>query len=515
MDKVLASMLEAPESSPVSAPAKLKNAFQAIKEASSKTKTPGVDVRKQLKSAFFDLKALLVSEGDSANKPKQMPIASASPPKPPISPAQQVAEKPAVRPIQQTADRSTFDFGLGVNIEPEDDHSSPTEIVPESTANLLRSYSSIITESIRLITPIVGLFASRPAMASLHSATNQIQARLTVRQNLLGRAFSSNFTLYSGLGTVHGWIESQIDALKGCITRISKLEKIFSKTAGYEKLCTRCTKIRKILTEQVETINAAIGGTTAQHHFDLTGEYPAVLGPATPKAPEAPAAAVSAVSSPEVMVNKCLSLVRTIELGTADNPQNTGAQIRENLEKLKVALSGSAIYSPGATAAANVAASVAGHSTKCRWDWLLKTSWGGQLVGFAPEQVAFESKVSFPVNSFKDTTHFRLKKLKSMPWTNLQNMFTGELAELDKSVLNDMELEIATPPGSFPGSSTKKVYLVILYTGDRGKIYLIDSPTQAISISEEALWVQGTSGQSDIAGTLTVYGSTMPVISID
>ena len=102
-----------------------------------------------------------------------------------------------------------------------------------------------------------------------------------------------------------------------------------------------------------------------------------------------------------------------------------------------------------------------------------------------------------------------------MPWTKLQGIFSGELAEQDNSVLNNMELEIARPPASFPGSSKKKVYLVILYSEGRGKIYLIDSPTEAISGAEEALWVPGSSAQSDIAGTLTVYGSTMPIISID
>ena len=102
-----------------------------------------------------------------------------------------------------------------------------------------------------------------------------------------------------------------------------------------------------------------------------------------------------------------------------------------------------------------------------------------------------------------------------MPWTNLQGMFSGELAELDNSALNNMELEIARPPASFPGSSKKKVYLAILYSAGRGKVYLLDSPTEAISVAEEALWAPGSSSQSDIAGTLTVYGSTMPVVSID
>jgi len=53
-----------------------------------------------------------------------------------------------------------------------------------------------------------------------------------------------------------------------------------------------------------------------------------------------------------------------------------------------------------------------------------------------------------------------------------------------------------------------------MYIGGKGKVFLLDTPTEAISVAEEALWSPG-SAVSDISGTLTVYGSTMPVISID
>ena len=77
-----------------------------------------------------------------------------------------------------------------------------------------------------------------------------------------------------------------------------------------------------------------------------------------------------------------------------------------------------------------------------------------------------------------------------------------------------MELEIANPPSTFVGSSKKKVYPVIMYSEGKGKVYLLDSTTEAISVAEEALWAPGGASDSDIAGTLTVYGSTMPVVSV-
>lgn len=502
MDKVLASMLESPERSPVSAPSQLKNALQVIREACGDNATPDEAGTKLLKTAISNLDSLLSAESSEDGYPSHN-----------ISDDLQAATP--VGSVSKTTQVPAFDLGLEMDIEAGEGPTFRGEKIATTTANVLRAYATGINESIRLLTPMENLFASRPAMEKLLSAAKHLKMQLIDQQNLLGETFSSDYSYYNGLGTVPGWLESQLDVLKSCISRITKLEKLFSKTAGYEKLFTRSKKIRQTLEKQADAIIVAVGGTPIQHQFDLTGEYPAVIQPISAKKKEAPAAAISAVASPEVMVDKCITLAKSIELNTTTDPQKTGLNIREILEKLKIALSGSVVHSPGAMAAANAAVSVAGHSAKCRWDWVLKTSWGGHLIGIAPEQVVFESKSTFPVSTFKDMTFFSLKKLKSMPWTNLQGLFSGELAEIDNATLNEMELEIASPPSSFPGSSKKKVYLAILYTGGTGKVYLLDSPTEAISVSEEALWAPGTSSQSDIAGTLTVYGSTMPVVSID
>jgi len=497
MDKVLALMLKSPENSPVSAPSQLKKALQAIKDSSS----PGGATDENLTTILTNLQDLLSTEASDFGSQQISNDLQAGTP---------------VELIPAADEEPSFDLGLEMSSSSKDDQSSAQgEAVPTSTTDVLKSFTAGIAEVVKLLTPMDNLFASRPAMAKLHAATKRLKEKLLEQQKLFGDTFSSDYSEYHGLGTLNSWLESQLDVIKGNASRIGKMERLFGKAAGYEKLHTRSKKIRKSLEKQLDAITIAVGGTPTQHQFDLTGEYPAVIQPATPKTPEAPAAVVSAVSTPEAMVDKCITLARSIEQGSSDAPQDIGNRIIKHLQKLKAALSGAAIRSPGASAAASSAAAIAGHSTKCRWDWLLKTSWGGQLVGIAPEQVVYESKSTFPLSSFKDLTFFNLKKLKSMPWKSLQGLFSGELAELDNSTLNDMELEIATPPTSFPGSTKKKVYLIILYTGGKGKIFLVDAPTEAISVAEEALWSPGTVQESDIAGTLTVYGSTIPVVSID
>ncbi len=503
MDKVLASMFESPESSPTSAPSQLKNAFLAIREAAPGSKSPKAGADTLLTTALSNLQSLLDPEISSASFPS-------------LNLSDDLQAATPVESIPEPVEEPSFDLGLEMSFDTDEEQASPGGIVAEATVNVLKAYNSAIIKTINLITPMESLFASRPAMAKLHTASKKLIAKLASQQKLLSSNFSADYSSYNGLGTLNSWLGSQLEGLRVCVSRISKMENLFAKTTGYEKLFTRSKKIRQILEKQADAITVAVGGTPSQHQFDLTGEYPAIIQPTVQQDAEAPAAAVSAVASPESIVDKCISLAKSIEHNTTDNPQTTGLQIHNTLVKLKMSLSGSAIHSPSAAAAAaNAAGSAAAHDTKCRWDWLLKTSWGGQLVGIAPEQVAFESKSTFSAHSFKNQTFFSLKKLKSMPWTKLQGLFTGELAELDNLSLNKMELEIARPPASFPGSSKKKVYLVILYSEGKGKIYLIDSPTEAISVAEEALWVPGSSAQTDIAGTLTVYGSTMPIISID
>ena len=509
MDTVLTSMLKAPENSPVSAPSQLKNAMQVIRAAHESGPTHNTDTRKQLSKALSNLHAVMTPEDITLDISDDFQAAleiethgqPTTPMPPPAAPTQSTTE---------TTEHTSLDFGLELDLEVESHQASPGERVPVSTAKALKAYAKTISESIKMVTPLENLFATKKGMTKLHQAVKQLREKLNGQRELFVGAFSSDFLSYSGFGSVNGWLESQLDALNGCIKRITKLQTLFGKTKGYEKLYRLSKKIHASLEKSHDAITIVVGGAPTLHQFDLTGEYPAVIPPNEIQQPEAPASAVSAVSNPEGIVDKCIVLAKSIENSTASSPTATGRKIRQALEKIGSSISGSSIVTPGAAAAAN---SVAANNVHCQWDWLLKTTWGGQLVGMAPEQVAYESKSSISIKAFRDIAYYKLNKLKSMPWTNLQNLFTGDLSELEKSTLNNMELELALPPPTFVGSSKKKVYLLIMYISGKGKVFLIDSPTEAISVAEEALWSPGTS-ESDIAGTLTVYGSTLPVVSI-
>jgi len=386
--------------------------------------------------------------------------------------------------------------------------------VKSETTRVLKAYSEALSSAIRNISPMEKLFANRAGMEKLHAVNKLVRDKLKGQAKLLSQTFSGDYSSYTGLGTVNGWLESQLDILNPCVKRLVKVENLFAKTKGYEKLHDLTKKIRISLAAQQEAITTAVGGVPVTHQFDLTGEYPA-LQPVLDRAPEAPAPAVSAVTDPQTLLDSCLDLARQIETGEVEPGREIGLKLKDILEKAKSALAGYAFSSPSAAAAHTAISTASGsHNAKCRWDWLLKTSWGSQLVGLAPEQVAFESHNTFPIKAFRDKTYFSLSKLKTFPWTNLQSLFSGDLAEVDKSTLNEMELEIASPPETFRGSTQKKVYLAIMYHEGQGKVFLLDSPTEAISITEEGLWVPGKQG-SDIAGTLTVYGSIMPVIALD
>jgi hypothetical protein len=510
MDKVLASMLQSPEGVPVSAPSHLKKALEAIKAAVASS-SPALDseTRKLLSQALSDLNAVVApapSENITLDFNLQMESGA---PEPALVTSAKNREATAL------SQEPIADFGMELSLESEAGPSGIGQPVTDEISQILKTYTATLATAIKSITPMVNLFANRAGMEKLHGVTEHVREKLSGQERLLSQTFSADYSLYNGIGTVRGWLESQLDILNPCVKRLTKVESLFAKSKGYEKVYELTKKVRKSLTEQQEAITTAVGGTPTAHQFDMTGEYPA-LQPVLDRAPDVSQAAVSAVTDPQALLDSCIDLASKIEQGDEQSGPETGRKLREILVKIKTALAGSAISSPGAVAAAlsAVATATTSRPTKCRWDWLLKTTWAGQLVGMAPEQVAFESHATFPLKAFKNTTHFPLKKLKSMPWTNLQNLFSGELAELDKATLNSMELEIAEPPETFRGSSQKKVHVLIMYHGGRGKVFLIETPTEAISIADEGVWNPGKRG-SEIAGTLTVYGSIMPVIAID
>ncbi|MBU0480246.1 MAG: hypothetical protein KKG47_03985 [Proteobacteria bacterium] len=496
MDTVLSSMIKSPESTPVSAPSQLKNALQAIRAAINKGPQLDSETRKMLSTALSDLHSAV-----SSKVAVQGPTPKTARPTMPETVKSPEPKEPPV-----------LEMELSLESDEEPAGGGPSEPVPTVLSQVLRGYAQALDVAIRRIAPMEKLFSERPGMEKLYNVNRQTREKLTNQLELLATTFSANYSKYSGIGTVESWLESQLDILIPCVKRMAKLEKLFKKTSGYEKLHELTGKIRKGLSEQEEAITEAVGGTPTDHQFDLTGEYPTLQPADTPKAGP-PAAVVSISTDPIALVKESIELAMSIEMGSAYNVVKTSQDLRENLERALKAMSSTSFVSPSAAAAASTAI-MAAHNAKCRWDWLLKSTWGGQLVGFAPEQVAYEGHATFSAKAFRDKTTFPLKKLKSMPWTNLQNLFSGDLADEDKATLNSMELEIARPPDTFPGSSQKKLHMIILYTKGKGKIFLLDSPTDPISVADEGLWKPGVPG-SDIAGTLTFYGSTMPVISID
>lgn len=509
MDKVLSSMLHNPEGVPVSAPSQLKKALEAIKAAVASGPSANAESRRLLSQALSELKAVvspLPTEGTPLAFHLQMEGGLTEP----------GLAKSATTPSAPTSGQGpAADFGLELSLESEAGSSGSGQPVTDDITQILKAYSASLSVAIKSITPMVNLFANRAGMEKLHAVNEHVREKLSNQERLLSQTFSAGYTSYNGIGTVKGWLESQLDILNPCVKRLTKVESLFAKSKGYEKVYELTKKVRKSLAEQQSAITTAVGGTPAAHQFDMTGEYPA-LQPVLVRAPEVSPAAVAAATDPLTLLDDCINLAKKIEQGEEEAGSELGRKLRETLEKIKTALAGAAIFSPGATAAAlsAVASASAYRSTKCRWDWLLKTTWAGQLIGVAPEQVVFESQGTFPLKTFMDTASFPLKRLKSMPWTNLQGLFSGELAEMDKSTLNNMELEIARPPETFRGSSQKHVHVMIMYHGGKGKVFLVDTPTEAISITDEGVWKPGKGG-TEIAGTLTVYGSIMPVIAID
>ncbi|MCA1765596.1 MAG: hypothetical protein LC633_05030, partial [Desulfobulbaceae bacterium] len=231
MDKVLSSMLESPENSSISAPSQLKKALGIIK----KSETPGEAADKNLEKTLATLRDLLASDAVASQLKDDLQAAS------------------PVESIPPPDEEPSFDLGLEMEVEPSrtGQPAAKGETVPRETVKVLTGFTTGIAEAIKLLTPMETLFASQPSMVKLQAATKNLKDKLARQEELFKKTFSADYTSYTGLGTLNSWLESQLGLIEKCAVRIGKMEKLFGKTSGYEKLHIRSRKIRKILEKQL------------------------------------------------------------------------------------------------------------------------------------------------------------------------------------------------------------------------------------------------------------------------
>ena len=485
MDDVLKCMEETPSDAPTTGPAHLKDGLAAIQAWFKAGGIPDKTAGEMLEKAARELRESLP-----------------------------VAQKDGV--IDLGAEE-TFDLTMELESAAKESPAPPqpqaTEIqVPHGMERVLKTYSDDLARAIKRLTPMDELFGRTPGMEKLHRLTTKVLGRLRELADECAACFNGDFTRATGKAAEGGDINTFLDAhrsvLAACVNRLLPMEGLFEKNQGYEKLHRLTKKIRSGLEREQDALERAAAGDyePAVVMADVVSAAAAesTVSPAAESAPAADSGELAAVAAD---VARCLRILDDIEDG--DLVETVAA-----LANVKEILSGLAQRLPAVTEEAGAPAAPAKAGAECPWPILMKSVWGGRTVAFIPEQVAYQSPKKISARKAGKTSFFALKKLKSAPWTNLQNLVSGELANEPKRVLNKMEFPVMHPPEDFPGSTMKKQTMALLFKDGLGKACFLDAPMEVMHVPDDAGWKEQTDATTGLAGVLTVDGEEIPVFSL-
>lgn len=489
MDDVLKCMEETPSDAPTTGPAHLKDGLAAIRAWLKAGGTPDRTASEMLEKAAHELRESLP-----------------------------VAQKDGILDLGA---EEKFDLSLELESAAREKAAAPpppqqeAEIpVPAGMERVLKTYSYSLARAIKRLAPMDELFGRTPGMEKLHRLTSKVLARLRELADECSACFNDGFTRAVGKaaegGDINVFLDAHRSALAACVNRLLPMEGLFEKNRGYEKLHSLTKKIRSGLEREQDALERAAAGDYEPAVVMADVVSAAAAEKAAAPAESAPAADSGELAAVAAEVAKCLRILGDIDDGDLVKTVAAVAKVKDILSGLAQRLpAGVETEEAGAPAARPAAA-----GAECPWPILMKTVWGGRTVAFIPEQVVYQSPKKISARKAGKTSFFALKKLKSAPWTNLQNLVSGELANEPKRVLNKMEFPVMHPPEDFPGSTMKKLTMALLFKDGLGKACFLDAPMEAMHVPDGAGWEEVVDTETGLAGLLTVEDEEIPVFSL-
>jgi len=156
-------------------------------------------------------------------------------------------------------------------------------------------------------------------------------------------------------------------------------------------------------------------------------------------------------------------------------------------------------------------------SISCPWHELVVAQWDQKQVAFVPEDVAFAGVVPWwAKKGIKKLKTFKLKKLKTWPWTKLQPLMQGELSNQEESQLIRLEFPVLQKSNSSSGysqPSNNPTVLVLSHT-DKGLILILDTPLETISITPECSWESSAKSNGPWVGNLKIENKQISVTTL-
>jgi hypothetical protein len=261
---------------------------------------------------------------------------------------------------------------------------------------------------------------------------------------------------------------------------------------------------------------------------------------AAPIEPEFPehAVLVHAIKSHIKILDDCIDYILPVEALLAQTPgmeklhhfqQNIKNRLEEQKKVLGKALTGD--YEPSvdvrdyaAQRAEDITIEVdkkeetPSVSISCPWHELVIAQWDQKHVAFVPEDVAFAGTAPWwTKKGINKMETFKLKKLKTWPWTKLQPLMHGELSNQEESRLIKLEFPVLQKSiSSFSYSqSSNNPTVSVLCRGDKGLVLMLDTPLETISVTPECSWEPSAKSNGPWVGNLKIENKQISVATLE
>ncbi|NOR05293.1 MAG: hypothetical protein GQ575_03180 [Deltaproteobacteria bacterium] len=154
----------------------------------------------------------------------------------------------------------------------------------------------------------------------------------------------------------------------------------------------------------------------------------------------------------------------------------------------------------------------------CPWHELVIAQWDQKQVAFVPEDVAFAGTAPWRAKKgINKLETFKLKRLKTWPWTKLQPLMQGELSNQEESQLIKLEfpvLQKSISPVNYSQPSDNPIVLVLSHA-DKGLVLMLDTPLETISVTPECSWEPSAKSNGPWVGNLKIENKQISVATLE
>ncbi len=373
--------------------------------------------------------------------------------------------------------------------------------IPQEISNIVNLHLSILAQCVNRLLPLEKLFGQNSRYAEHLSIHRQVRETLEEERDRLSTALNANYgpippgQIPEPMTTA---LRSNIETLKQCLNKLRPVAEL-----ARRKKATRLYRVELEIGRQLDSQQKLLA-MGLRHGFH----------PERSNIPPSPAL-TAAVKGHIEALGKCIKQIIPLEnlFGKTkgyDKLYAAQRRIRLYLETQKKQLTANLREAETTMARGKQPAPAAASP----WPVLFKACWQGITVLIPPDELTIETQgraAKLPLDR-----PLPLKKLKVRPWSKLQTLFKGELAQMPEADLRRLQLPWLSPMISSPNQEKRRgSTLIILYKDKQGGSAIIDEPGAQITIDDNWRWQEaGADEHFMFKGFLCRQKERLPVLSV-